>query len=69
MANLTCAQADALIAEAVGASCKSPREKLLLEIGILWQMYTLDGPVDITADLTSLTVDMTAITADQTQFN
>ena len=52
MANISCAEAANLIAEAYGASCKSPRERNLLEIGLLWEAATLGGTADITADMT-----------------
>ena len=68
MANISCAQAAELIAEAYGASCKSNREKNLLEIGLLWEAATLGGNADITADNTVITVDTTIITADMTEF-
>ena len=68
MANISCSDADGLIAEAGGASCKSPRERNLLEIGLLWEAATLGGSADITADLTTVTADATIITADMTEF-
>lgn len=68
MANISCSEAAALIAEAYGASCKSNREKNLLEIGLLWEAATLGGNADITADNTVITVDTTIITADMTEF-
>jgi len=68
MANISCAEAANLIAEAYGASCKSPRERNLLEIGLLWEAATLGGMADITADNTVITADSTIITADMTQF-
>lgn len=68
MANISCSDAASLIAEAWGASCKSPREKNLLEIGLLWEASTLGGSADITADLTTITSDATIITADMTEF-
>jgi hypothetical protein len=37
MANISCTEAAELIAEVQGASCKSPRERILLEIGLLWK--------------------------------
>jgi len=68
MANISCSEAAALIAEAYGASCKSPRERNLLEIGLLWEAATLGGNADITADNTVITADSTIITADMTEF-
>jgi hypothetical protein len=68
MATISCAEAANLIAEAYGASCKSPRERNLLEIGLLWEAATLGGTADITADNTVITVDTTIITADMTEF-
>lgn len=68
MANISCEQAAALIAEAYGASCKSNREKNLLEIGLLWEASTLGGNADITADNTVISADTTIITADMTEF-
>ena len=68
MANISCTQAAELIAEAYGASCKSPRERILLEIGLLWEASTLGGNADITADNTVITADSTIITADMTEF-
>jgi hypothetical protein len=68
MANISCEQAAELIAEAYGASCKSNREKNLLEIGLLWEAATLGGTADITADNTVITADSTIITADMTEF-
>ena len=64
----SCTQAAELIAEAQGASCKSPRERILLEIGLLWEAATLGGTADITADNTVITADSTIITADMTEF-
>ena len=68
MAIISCTQAAELIAEAQGASCKSPRERILLEIGLLWEASTLGGTADITADNTVITADSTIITADMTEF-
>ncbi len=68
MANISCEQAAELIAEAYGASCKSNREKNLLEIGLLWEAATLGGNADITADNTVISSDSTIITADMTEF-
>ena len=68
MANISCSEAAALIAEAYGASCKGNREKNLLEIGLLWEAATLGGNADITADNTVITADSTIITADMTEF-
>jgi hypothetical protein len=68
MANISCEQALALISEAYGASCKSPRERNLLELGLLWEAATLGGNADITADNTVITADSTIITADMTEF-
>jgi hypothetical protein len=68
MANISCEQALALISEAYGASCKSPRERNLLELGLLWEAATLGGNADITADSTVITADSTIITADMTEF-
>jgi hypothetical protein len=68
MANISCTQAAELIAEAYGASCKSNREKKLLEIGLLWEAATLGGNADITADNTVISADSTIITADMTEF-
>jgi hypothetical protein len=68
MANISCDDATSLIAEAWGASCKSPRERNLLEIGLLWEAATLGGSADITADSTVVTADSTIITADMTEF-
>lgn len=68
MANISCEQAAELIAEAYGASCKSNREKNLLEIGLLWEASTLGGSADITADNTVISADTTIITADMTEF-
>jgi len=68
MANISCSEAAELIAEAQGASCKSPRERILLEIGLLWEAATLGGNADITADNTVITADSTVITADMTEF-
>ncbi len=65
---ISCSEAAALIAEAQGASCKSNREKNLLEIGLLWEAATLGGTADITADNTVITADSTVITADMTEF-
>jgi len=65
---ISCTEAAELIAEAQGASCKSPRERILLEIGLLWEASTLGGTADITADNTVITADSTIITADMTQF-
>ena len=65
---ISCTQAADLIAEAQGASCKSPRERILLEIGLLWEASTLGGTADITADNTVITADSTIITADMTEF-
>ena len=65
---ISCTQAAELIAEAQGASCKSPRERILLEIGLLWEASTLGGTADITADNTVITADSTIITADMTEF-
>ena len=65
---ISCTEAANLIAEAYGASCKSPRERNLLEIGLLWEAATLGGTADITADNTVITVDTTIITADMTEF-
>ena len=68
MANISCDDAYALIQEAYGASCKSPRERALLELGLLWEAATLGGNADITADSTVITADATLITADMTEF-
>jgi len=68
MANISCAQAAELIAEAYGASCKSPRERHLLEVGLLWEAATLGGNGDSTADNTVISADSTIITADMTEF-
>lgn len=68
MATISCAQAAELIAEAYGASCKSNRERNLLEIGLLWEAATLGGNADITADNTVISADSTIITADMTEF-
>ena len=68
MANISCTDAASLIAEAWGASCKSPRERNLMEIGLLWEAATLGGSADITADSTVVTADSTIITADMTEF-
>lgn len=68
MPNISCTEAAALIAEAQGASCKSPRERILLEIGLLWEAATLGGTADITADNTVISADVTIITADMTEF-
>jgi hypothetical protein len=68
MANISCEQAAELIAEAYGASCKSNREKNLLEIGLLWEASTLGGSAEITADNTVISADTTIITADMTEF-
>lgn len=68
MATISCEQAAELIAEAYGASCKSNRERNLLEIGLLWEAATLGGNADITADNTVITADSTIITADMTEF-
>jgi len=68
MANISCEQAAELIAEAYGASCKSNRERNLLEIGLLWEASTLGGNADITADSMVITADSTIITADMTEF-
>ena len=38
MAIISCSEAAELIAEAQGVSCKSPRERILLEIGLLWKL-------------------------------
>ena len=65
---ISCSEAAELIAEAQGASCKSPRERILLEIGLLWEAATLGGTADITADNTVITADSTIITADMTEF-
>lgn len=65
---ISCTQAADLIAEAQGASCKSPRERILLEIGLLWEASILGGTADITADNTVITADSTIITADMTEF-
>jgi len=65
---ISCSEAAALIAEAQGASCKSNREKNLLEIGLLWEAATFGGAADITADNTVITADSTIITADMTEF-
>jgi hypothetical protein len=65
---ISCTEAAELIAEAQGASCKSPRERILLEIGLLWEAATLGGTADITADNTVITADSTIITADMTEF-
>jgi hypothetical protein len=65
---ISCTQAADLIAEAQGASCKSPRERILLEIGLLWEASNLGGTADITADNTVITSDCTIITADMTEF-
>ena len=68
MANISCEQAAELIAEAYGASCKSNREKNLLEIGLLWEASTLGGSAEITADNTVISADTTILTADMTEF-
>lgn len=68
MATISCTESANLIAEAYGASCKSPRERNLLEIGLLWEAATLGGTADITADNTVITADTTIITADMTEF-
>jgi hypothetical protein len=68
MATISCEQAYSLISEAYGASCKSPRERNLLEIGLLWEAATLGGNADIAADNTVITADSTIITADMTEF-
>jgi hypothetical protein len=65
---ISCTEAAELIAEAQGASCKSPRERILLEIGLLWEASILGGTADITADNTVITADSTIITADMTEF-
>ena len=65
---ISCSEAAELIAEAQGASCKSPRERILLEIGLLWEAATLGGTADITADNTVISADSTIITADMTEF-
>lgn len=65
---ISCSEAAALIAEAYGASCKSNREKSLLEIGLLWEAATLGGNANITADNTVISADSTIITADMTEF-
>jgi hypothetical protein len=65
---ISCTEAAELIAEAQGASCKSPRERILLEIGLLWEAATFGGTADITADNTVITADSTIITADMTEF-
>ncbi len=65
---ISCSEAAALIAEAYGASCKSNREKNLLEIGLLWEASTLGGNANITADNTVISADSTIITADMTEF-
>ena len=65
---ISCTQAADLIAEAQGASCKSPRERILLEIGLLWEASILGGTANITADNTVITSDSTIITADMTEF-
>ena len=65
---ITCADAATLIAEAKGASCMGPRERILLEIGLLWEAATLGGTADITADNTVISADVTIITADMTEF-
>ena len=46
----------------------SPRERILLEIGLLWEAATLGGTADITADNTVISADSTIITADMTEF-
>jgi len=72
MANITCSDAATLISEASGASCKSSREKALLEIGLLWNALTSasgGGATPITADNTYIKADSTVITADMTQFS
>ena len=68
MANISCADALTLINEAYGASCKSPRERVLLELGLLWEAATLGGSADITADNTVIGASATIITADMTEF-
>jgi len=68
MANLSCADALTLINEAYGASCKSPRERVLLELGLLWEASTLGGSADINADNTVIDSSSTMITADMTEF-
>lgn len=68
MANISCADALTLINEAYGASCKSPRERILLELGLLWEAATLGGAADITADNTVIGASATIITADMTEF-
>lgn len=65
---ISCSEAAELIAEAYGASCKSNREKNLLEIGLLWEASTLGGNANITADNTVISADSTIITADMTEF-
>ena len=65
---ISCDDAATLIAEAKGASCMSPRERILLEIGLLWEAATLGGTADITADNTVISADVTSITADMTEF-
>lgn len=65
---ISCSEAAELIAEAYGASCKSNREKNLLEIGLLWEAATLGGNANITADNTVISADSTIITADMTEF-
>jgi len=70
MANISCNEAAELIAEAVGASCKSEREKNLLEVGLLWKALTNAGTsaTPITVDNTFILADSTVITADMTEF-
>jgi len=70
MANIYCDEAAELIAEAGGASCKSTREKNLLEVGLLWRALTnaCSFATPITADNAFILADITAITADMNQF-
>jgi hypothetical protein len=56
MANISCSEAAALIAEAYGASCKSNREKNLLEIGLLWKSASNISGISISCEQSNLLI-------------
>jgi len=57
MANISCENAFALITEAYGASCKSPRERNLLEIGLLWRAARFSSPSVISCESAKALID------------